>query len=71
MTTSDLVWSIILVTLTAFSGWAGTHEGLKEGRAAAETEIRAEAIEAGAARWTIDEKTGERHFEWLKPEAGQ
>lgn len=28
---------------------------------------RKEAIEAGVAHWTIDEKTGEKQFEWIKP----
>lgn len=29
---------------------------------------RTEAIEAGVARYTVDPKTGETNFEWVKPD---
>lgn len=33
-----------------------------------EGKIRTSAIEAGVARYTVNEKTGETKFEWIKPE---
>ena len=32
--------------------------------------VQDEAIEAGVAEWRINPKTGEKSFEWKKPEAG-
>lgn len=30
--------------------------------------VRKAAIQAGVARWTVDERTGKTGFEWVKPD---
>lgn len=54
-------WSLKDLVIVAFLAWGTTslvwyvHTAI----------LRSEAIEAGAAHWTIDDTTGERRFEWI------
>lgn len=57
--------SLVLMTASiVLIWWAFWITGSEDGRDA----VRASAIEAGVAHWTIDAKTGQRKFEWIKPE---
>lgn len=34
-------------------------------------DMRSGAIKAGVAEWTIDAKTGDRHFKWKSPDESE
>lgn len=60
----EIMGIILTVALAGVSWWAFYGIGVERGRDA----VRASAIEAGVAHWTVDEKTGATKFEWIKPE---
>ncbi len=49
-----------VIVVAAMVGIAGSMDGYRLGRNA----VRQEAIEAGAAHWSIDPVTGEKSFVW-------
>lgn len=55
-----LVVIMLVVVLPLFSAWCGYQKGRDR--------LQKESIEAGVAEWRIDPKTGEKRFEFIKPE---
>ena len=58
----DAVGGLVLVAAFLWSMFSVGYIGCSVGK----SEVREEAIKAGAAHWTIDPKTGERKFEFIK-----
>ncbi len=58
---SGMIFAALLFLATMFAGalvWGAV--GIAS--------LKNDAVSAGVARWTVDEKTGATKFEWIKPE---
>lgn len=66
----DFITLTAVATLISFAMFGmftvGGSVGMRAGRHAAQRE----AVEAGAGKWTVDQHTGEKGFEWTPAKGG-